>query len=77
MLEQAILAANIGHTMPSQRDDPDPIWLSARQVASLLGISTEQVRRLSRTGAIPSIKIGGALRFKRSVIENLDELPPD
>lgn len=71
------MAAKIGLTMPRSDADAEPLWLSARQVAGLLGISTEQVRRLARSKAIPSIKIGGALRFKRSVIENLDELPPD
>ncbi|MGI8681284.1 MAG: helix-turn-helix domain-containing protein [Mycobacteriales bacterium] len=58
-------------------DDPDGTWLTPKQVAGILGVSLETVRRLARAGQLPHIKVGRALRFKRSVIENLDELPPD
>ncbi len=63
--------------MPKSRDNPDAMWISTRQVADLLGVSIEQVRRLSRSGELPSIKIGKSLRFRRSIIENLDKLEPD
>jgi len=63
--------------MPKSRDNADAMWISTRQVADLLGVSIEQVRRLSRSGELPSIKIGKSLRFRRSVIENLDKLEPD
>jgi len=67
----------IERIMAKGRDNPDALWLSPRQAADLLGVSVEQVRRLAREGRLPSVKVGRAVRFKRSVIENLDELPPD
>lgn len=67
--------ARIERIMPRSRDNPDALWLSTRQVADMLGVSIEQVRRLARSGELPSIKIGKSLRFRRSIIENLDELP--
>ncbi len=56
-------------------DRPQPA--APRQVGAMLGISTEVVRRLARANKLPHIKVGGSLRFKRSVIENLDQVDTD
>ena len=39
--------------------------LTARQVAELLGVSTESVLRWTRSGKLPAIRLpGGAIRFR-------------
>ncbi len=76
MLQNVVIPTKLGLDM-AEGDDPDALWINARQVAAMLGISTEVVRRLARANKLPHIKIGGSLRFKRSTIENLDELPAD
>jgi excisionase family DNA binding protein len=45
--------------------------LTARQVADLLGVSTETVLRWTRRGDLPAIRLpGGAIRFRE---DELDE----
>jgi excisionase family DNA binding protein len=45
--------------------------LTTREVASLLGISTETVLRWTRRGDLPAIRLpGGAIRFRE---DELDE----
>lgn len=44
--------------------------LTARQVAELLGVSTETVLRWTRRGVLPGIRLpSGALRFRVEAIE--------
>lgn len=44
--------------------------LTARQVADLLGVSTETVLRWTRRGDLPAIKLpGGAVRFRASELD--------
>jgi excisionase family DNA binding protein len=44
--------------------------LTAREVAELLGVSTETVLRWTRRGDLPAIRLpGGAIRFRE---DNLD-----
>jgi len=49
-------------------NEPEPLWNDAH-VAKYLSVSRSHVRRLVSRGMIPSIKIGGALRFHPTVIE--------
>ncbi len=76
MLRNVVMPAKLDLDM-AESDDPDAIWINARQVGAMLGISTEVVRRLARADKLPHIKVGGSLRFKRSVIENLDQVDTD
>ncbi|GEM_PF-1122891 len=44
--------------------------LTARELAGLLGVSTETVLRWTRRGELPAIRLpGGALRFREAEIE--------
>jgi len=44
--------------------------LTARQVAELIGVSTETILRWTRHGDLPAIRLpGGALRFRMSNLE--------
>lgn len=52
--------------------EDEAVWLTAADAAKLLGVSTEQVRRLARQGRLPHAKVGRELRFKRRRLENLD-----
>lgn len=38
-------------------------FVTARQIARVLGISTGTVYRLARRGELPSIRVGGSVRF--------------
>ena len=45
--------------------------LTARELAELLGVSTETVLRWTRRGTLPAIRLpGGAIRFRQ---DELDE----
>ena len=44
--------------------------LTAREVADLLGVSTESVLRWTRAGKLPAIRLpGGALRYRDADLE--------
>ena len=44
--------------------------LTAREVADLLGVSTETVLRWTRRGDLPAIRLpGGAIRYREEVID--------
>jgi excisionase family DNA binding protein len=47
----------------------DERFLSARQVAKMLGVSRKWVYVSAREGKLPSYRFGGVLRFRRSEIE--------
>jgi excisionase family DNA binding protein len=49
--------------------------LTARQVADLLGVSSETVLRWTRRGKLPAVRLpGGALRYRPDILERwLDE----
>jgi excisionase family DNA binding protein len=44
-------------------------WLDSRQLAALTGIGDTTLEGLARTGTIPSLRAGKALRFKLSEVE--------
>ena len=49
---------------------PDERLLTAREVAELLGVSTETVLRWTRAGDLPAIRLpGGAIRYRPSELE--------
>jgi excisionase family DNA binding protein len=44
--------------------------LTARQVADLLGVSTETILRWTRRGDLPAVRLpGGAIRFREAELE--------
>lgn len=45
--------------------------LRLREVAELLALSEPSIRRLSRSGALPSVRIGAAVRFRRSDVQRM------
>jgi excisionase family DNA binding protein len=47
--------------------------LSARELAELLKLAPDTVRRAAKKGAIPSLKLGGALRFTEEHIAQITE----
>ncbi len=40
--------------------------LSARELATALKLCPDTIRRAAKAGAIPSLKVGGAVRFNES-----------
>jgi excisionase family DNA binding protein len=44
-------------------------WLDSDEVAKLMGVHPETVKRRARTGEIPGIKIGKLWRFRASALE--------
>jgi excisionase family DNA binding protein len=48
-------------------NDPDRL-LSPQEVAGILDCSPEYVRRLAREGAIPHVRLGHLIRFRRERI---------
>ena len=77
MLRHAADTGTLDQDMAADDDTDGGVWLTPPQVAAVLHVSVETVRRLAREGRLPHIKVGGSLRFKRSVIENLDQLDID
>jgi len=49
----------------------DSTILTADEVADYLKLSKITVYKLTKQGAIPGIRVGGAWRFNRSSIENM------
>jgi len=47
-----------------------PIFVDKKEAERLLGVSESTLNRLLRDGAIPFIKVMGAVRIRRSTIEN-------
>jgi excisionase family DNA binding protein len=45
--------------------------LNAREAAELLAVSRSHILKLARDGDIPSIRLGGTLRFRRDTIEEV------
>jgi excisionase family DNA binding protein len=63
------------HSRPALPADPDAL-LSVPQLAALLGVSIAWVHDRHRALRIPSVRIGGLLRFERAaVLEWLREQP--
>lgn len=50
-------------TVPGARDDLPPI-LDAAQVADLLGMNVQMVRKYAREGRLPAYKLPGGRTFK-------------
>ena len=56
------------------QDQTDPLQVSeplqtAADVGELLGVTPRTVYLWARTGRLPSFRVGGAVRFRRSEIE--------
>jgi len=47
----------------SQATNPAPRFVTAKELATLLSLRLDRVYELARTGRIPSIRIGRAMRF--------------
>jgi len=54
---------------PQNGDDMSETWLTAQQVADLIGVSRSWVLRKAKAGIAPHVRIGGVIRFSESVIE--------
>ncbi len=52
------------HSVPP----PDKDVLDVDDVAALMDLNTETVRRLAREGKLPGRKVGGAWRFSRPAL---------
>jgi excisionase family DNA binding protein len=48
----------------------DDRWMTVKDVAEYLQLSTDQIYRLAQQGKIPASKVGARWRFKRG---NIDE----
>ena len=46
-----------------------PLLLTADEVAGLLGVTTAWVYAQSRTGSIPTVKLGRYYRYRREAVE--------
>ena len=52
----------------------DPEVLNTQATAAFLGVHVETVRRLARSGALPSFKVGKDWRFRRdALLQWIDE----
>ena len=52
----------------------DDRWMTVKDVAKYLQLSTDQIYRLAQQGKIPASKVGARWRFKR---ERIDEWVED
>ncbi len=48
---------------------PEPIWLSTKQAAELLGVTEGEVRRRVHAGELAAESIRGSMRFDRATVE--------
>lgn len=55
--------------MPERRESDTPAEiLTVRQVADLLQVTEETIRRLANRGVLPGRRVGGAWRFSRPAL---------
>ncbi len=54
----------------------EKMLFTAREVQELLHISRSLFYKLVSTGAIPVVRLGGAVRVSRAALERLTEQPP-
>ena len=43
----------------------EPIWLTAKEAAAMLGIHPKTLARMAKRGDIPSARLGRSYRFRR------------
>ncbi len=48
-----------------------PGWMTRAEVASALGVSKTMVRKLERSGALPSVRNGGCAYYDAAAVEEL------
>ncbi|MDP8943092.1 MAG: helix-turn-helix domain-containing protein [Actinomycetota bacterium] len=60
----------VQRSRPYPPDSP-PSLLTTREVARVLAISEPSVRRLAREGALPRVRIGSSVRFRRRDVAEL------
>jgi excisionase family DNA binding protein len=48
---------------------PEPEFLSTREVADLLGVSPETVKKLVRGGGLEAFRIGSRIRIRRTALD--------
>jgi excisionase family DNA binding protein len=53
--------------------DPSDKWLTAKEVAEMLGFDRDTIYNWARTGRIPAIKLRHRLRFKQSDIQRWEK----
>lgn len=50
------------------RTTAEPVLVTARRVAEVLGISVPSVYRLAAAGELPSVRVGGSVRFDPAAV---------
>ncbi|QDV87410.1 helix-turn-helix domain-containing protein [Planctomycetes bacterium TBK1r] len=48
-----------------------PVLLTVREVAGICRLAEPTIRKLAASEKLPSIEIGGSIRFRRDAIESL------
>jgi excisionase family DNA binding protein len=48
-----------------------PQLLTARELAGVLGLCPDTIRRAAKAGAIPFVKVGGAIRFNENHVAQI------
>jgi len=71
-LDRAVAMGLGGHTvgeMPPIAGHQPERWIDSRELAALTGIGDTTLEAWAKTGTVPSIRAGKALRFKASEVE--------
>jgi excisionase family DNA binding protein len=56
---------------PGANNPPEaPEWMTTHQVAEMLQVNDDTVRRYVREGLIPAIRLGRGLRFNRAQVND-------
>lgn len=55
-------------------DEPEPLWLTTKQVARLLQVSERTLHDIAKDGALPRVKLGArGLRYRVSDVKKFAE----
>ncbi len=65
--ELDLLADALAERLAGRIDDrPGDVWIDNRAAAALLGCSVPTIERLTRSGELPSRKVGRLRRYRRA-----------
>jgi excisionase family DNA binding protein len=71
----ALSAALAAATLASHLRAQMPLWLPLDQAAAYAGLSVRLLRQLAQSGAIPSLRDGRRLKFRRADLDNWQVCP--
>ena len=58
-----------------EKPEPEPVFITRKEAAQLLGISLPTLHFWTKDGKIPAFRIGNRVRYKKSeVIESLNKI---